>query len=234
MTSWAKALLLLTPACAVRPEMCDAPSSCGAKAACVANRCQAEGAVPALSKSRRFVLDPIDVAFIDQRSKGAPGSLPAVFTIGQDESHNAALLLRWVAPVLDDAEVIEAYVLLDRVGDLDLGEPRVGLHAERVLSEWDPRRASWGDGPVLDDAKAPSLFVRASAPGRVRIDVAPIVRHWRDSGKQDQGLAIVADHWTARGASFAAVPASPSPLPGDPDRHLLNAPLGPRLELYVK
>ena len=63
-------------------------------------------------------------------------------------SHNAALLLRWVAPaVLEDAEVIEAYVLLDRVGDLDPAEPRVGLHAERVVSAWDPRSTTWVERP---------------------------------------------------------------------------------------
>ena len=82
--------------------------------------------------------------------------------------------------------------------------------------------------------RAPTLLVRASAPRRVRIDVATIVRHWRDSGRLDRGLAIVADHWNAHGASFAAVVAEASPLPGDPDLHTLSAALGPRLELYVK
>jgi hypothetical protein len=233
-TLWITAWLGLFPACAVRPEMCDAPSSCGAKAVCVANRCQSAGAVPALVKSRRFVLEPRDVAFIAESSDAPPGSLPSVFTVGERTAGKAALLLRWIAPVLYDTEVIEAYVVLDRVGDVVGDEPRVGIHAERVVGAWDPRRASWVDGPEFDDVNAPSLFVRAGAPRSVRIDVGAIVRRWQHADTHEQALAIVADHWSAHGVSFAAVPVSPSPLPGDPAGAGPSAARGPRLELYVK
>jgi hypothetical protein len=229
----ALAACTLIAACTVRPQMCDGPTACGAKSACVANRCQAEGATPALAKSRRFVLEPTDVAFIARKSNAEAGSLPRVFTVGQKDAGPAALLLQWVAPILDDADVIEAYVLLDRVDDFAWEADRVGLHAERVTGAWSGRTASWGTGPPLDDVNAPSLFLRDGAPRRVRVDVASIVRHWREPGGRDHGIAIVADHFNRAGASFAAIPTTAA-LPGDPGPSPLTAALGPRLELYVK
>jgi hypothetical protein len=234
MLSALAVLAALVSACALRPEMCDGTTACGAKSACVANRCQASGAVPAIRKSRRFVLTPIDLAFIEQGSDRPPGVLPDPFTVGRHGVRNAALLARWVAPMLDDAEVIEAYVLLDRVDDAVPESGRIGLHAEQVVGDWSGRTATWVTGPALSDVNAPTLFLREGAPRRVRIDVAPIVAHWREAGVGDRSIAIVADHWNATGASFAAIPAASVTLPGEPELHPLDAALGPRLELYVK
>src|SRR5580704_15806398 len=65
-------------------RMCTAASDCGGgSAACVAGRCIAGGAVPAISTARRVVYEPVDVAYVRRggegfaRAGGAPA--PAAF-----------------------------------------------------------------------------------------------------------------------------------------------------------
>jgi hypothetical protein len=228
----ASAALVLAAGCAARPVTCQGVGSCGEKAACVAGLCQVDGAASDLARSRRLVLDPVDVAFIERGSGAPAGSLASSVTLGCAGRGPAALLMRFNLP--REAEVLRAFLLVERDGDAPSDGAGVGLHAERVVAPWDPGGVSWRDGPALRDVQAPSLVLRRGGPSRLRVDVDALVRHPRADEPPDQGVALVADRTSADGVSIVVIPKLTSAGFGDPDPGPVPGPSGPRLELYVK
>ena len=228
----ASAALILSAGCAARPVTCQGVGSCGEKAVCVAGLCQADGGVSDLVKSRRIVLDAVDVAFIERGSAAPPGSLPSSVTLGREGQGPAAVLLRFDLP--RDVEVLRAFLIVERDEDARSDGAGVGLHAERIIGAWDPGSVAWRDGPELRDVSAPSFVLRRGGPSRLRLDLDRLLRHPRTDEPPDHGIAIVADRSTADGASIVVLPKLPSPLPGDPPSGPVLGPSGPRLELYVK
>jgi hypothetical protein len=196
---------LASVGCAVRQRMCDARSVCPAKAACVAGRCQREGAEPAIVVSRRVVVEPVAVAYLYRGDSPSGGAVPSLFTMGRTGDGDELLLLRFEAPLAPDAAVVEAYVLLERSDAMDMDPSPIGLYAERVVGPWDPRSVSWATQPPLEDVRAPlTLMTPASGRPFVRVDVRELVEAWRHRDPRDQGIAIVAHGATATGATFAS------------------------------
>jgi hypothetical protein len=211
--------------------MCQTADVCGPGAACVANLCQRDGGSNVLARSRRFVLDATDVAFIAKGSSLAAGELPATVTLGRAGSGPSAVLLRFELPA--DVEVLEAFLLVDRADDATDGEG-VGVHAERIVGPWSGKTATWVDGPELKDVRAPSHVLRRGAPLLARIDVRPLLARPRGGEPPDQGIALVTDRTAGAGASFVVVPGLSSPLPGVTEVESRAPAHAPRLELYVK
>jgi hypothetical protein len=210
--------------------MCNA-ASCGAGAACVANRCQSDAGAAALVHTRRFVLDPTEVAFIQRGSARRPGELPASVTLGRASEGPATVLLRFDVP--PDLDLVEAYLLVDPSEDAVAEGHGVPIHAERVIGPWDARSATWTEAPELRDVRAPSACISGGAVG-LRLDVLPLFARPHGAEPPDQGIALLADGLSPRGASVVLVPGMSSPLVGEPapsDRAPLH---GPRLELYAK
>jgi hypothetical protein len=185
--------------------MCDAQSACPSKTACVAGRCQREGADPAILATRRIVLDPTDVAYLRRGDSPSGGALPSLFTLGRRADGDELLLLRFQAPLPPDATVVEAYVLLERSDAVDMDPAPMGLYAMRVVGKWDSRDVSWATQPPLSDVRSPlTPLVPSVSRALVRIDVRGLVQAWQRHDPKDQGVAIVAENATATGATFAS------------------------------
>jgi hypothetical protein len=191
-------------ACAPRARMCTTGADCGPARACVSGRCQTEavdGGAPAIQFARRLVLSPVDVAYV-RAGDAAGAGLPAIFTLGRERDGGAVLLLRFSAPVTAGAQVVEAYVLLERAPTVDADAVPVGLHAARVVEPWDSRSVTWPTLPLLEETRAPSTWVRAEGPSVVRLDVRDLVRRWSARDPRDRGLAIVSESTTPTGVAF--------------------------------
>ena len=209
-TPFLAALALLANAsgasgCAVRQRMCDAKSACPSHTACVAGRCQREGADPAILATRRIVLEPAAIAYLRRGDSPSGGAVPSLFTLGRRGDGDEVVLLRFQAPLAPDAVVVEAYVLLERSDAVDMDPAPVGLYAVRVVGPWDARGVSWATQPPLQDTRSPlTELVPAAGRTLVRIDVRELVQAWQRHDPRDQGIAVVAQSKTATGASFAS------------------------------
>jgi len=228
--------------------MCVSESDCGAQASCVAGRCVAHGATPAVSTARRLLFEPVDVGWV-RRGDGAVGD---VATIGRGDG--AVILLRFSIALAPEASVVEAYLLLERVPGIDADPVAMTLHATRIAGAWDSRSLSWARQPLTDEMGAPVTRVVPAAGRLVRLDVGTLVQRWRRRAADDFGLAVVTEGESPTGMPIALgpvdVPAdrddpvlaphaasgiqdprtvAPASV-GDPRRQLA----GPRLELYVK
>lgn len=194
--------------------MCIAESEC-AGGACVAGRCLASGATPAIANARRLLFDPIDVAYV-RAGDGSSDAPPAVATFGGTRDRGATAFVRFAAAVPPEATVLEAYVVLSRARDVDGDAAPIVLRATRVVEAWDARSLSWAHQPRVVDDGTPATRVVPAAGDIVRLDVREIVERWRRRGKGDSGVAIVAEGDSGqRGVPFAMAP-------------------GPRLEIYVR
>jgi hypothetical protein len=236
--------------------MCAQQSDCGAQAACVAGRCVAHGATPAVDSARRLVFAPVDVGYVEP--DGAPRDT-GLATLGR--AHRPAMtFLRFSVPLPADAEVLEAYVLLQRATGVDADATPIALHAARVVTRWDTRSLSWATQPHVEEVGAPVTRVSSAAGPLVRVDVRDIVQRWRKRVRDELGVAIVAEGESVTGVAFALSPSdvahggddpilSPQSAPSQPgspfESHAGSAvatavgePMrqleGPRLELYVK
>jgi hypothetical protein len=196
--------------------MCISGGDCGPPSSCVGGRCVARGAVPAISTARRVLYGPVDVGYV---SRGASAGAPAIATLGRGDG--ALVLLRFSVPLPVEADVLEAYVLIERVSDVDSDPEPIALHAARVTGAWDDRSLSWAQQPRVEEAGAPVTRVLPAAGRRVRLDVRDIVARWRRRSRDDLGLAIVAEGKNPTGIAFAL-------SPGQDDA------AGPELELYLK
>jgi hypothetical protein len=193
---------------------CVLDADCAAHSACVAGRCLPEGSVAAISSSRRLLYDPVDVAYVEPRD----GATPLRFaTLGRGDG--AIALLRFSIAVPSDANVIEAYLLLDRSAAAEPAPEPVTLRVGRIVEPWDSRSVSWARQPGVADVGAPLTRVRPGAV-HVRLDVRKLVEAWRKKQPNEFGLAVSAEGRTATGVVLA-LEAGPTEAP-------------PRLELYVK
>jgi hypothetical protein len=249
------AALLALASCVPRAQMCVSEPECGAQSSCVAGRCVGHGAVAAISTARRLLVDPLDAAYV---RRGGEVRDPPFAVLGADDG--GVLLLRFSVDLPLEAEVLEAYIVLERAPGVDSDPTLLALHALRVVQPWDGRSVTWGRQPLLVDVGAPVSRVRSSSGPLVRLDVRDIVARWRRRERDDFGVAVMAERPAGRGLPFAlrpvgALPAAarePAPAEGAPsspgrdDEALAlvsgalvsgagGAPFGgPELELYVK
>jgi hypothetical protein len=208
-----------------RPSMCTAAGLSDAGAdlrpctvgVCVAGRCQSDAGPPQVEQATRYVTEPIDLACIDDEDTTS-GSVPASCNMGRP--HGARLLMRFSIPLSDQADVVEAYVLLHRAPDHDPDPAPFSLHASRIVGEW--------NGQDVRAATLPAFMPTLTANTRVdrsdliRVDVRDIVKQWRRKDPSDRGLVLESSGGHGTGMHLAIAP-SPS-----------GAARGPVLELYVK
>src|SRR3984957_1275254 len=101
------AVLSALSSCAPPPRMCAQESDCGSQASCVAGRCVVHGATASIDNARRFLVDPIDVGWV-QRTDGP--RKPSVASFGRDGDAGIAFL-RFSLELRPDLKIVEAYVL---------------------------------------------------------------------------------------------------------------------------
>jgi hypothetical protein len=233
--------------------MCAQESDCGAQASCVAGRCVARGATPAIDSARRLLFVPVDVGYA---RRSVDGRDAAVATLGR-AGESAAVFLRFTVPLAPEVNLLEAYLVLERAIDVDSDPAAIPLHAARVITAWDGRSLSWARQPRVEDVGSPVTRVMPGAGPLVRIDVRELVQRWRRRGRDELGVAVLADGESPTGVAFALAPAD---TPHDRDDPVLGPQLapsqsaslfeprvavsvaaeprrqvvGPRLELYVK
>jgi hypothetical protein len=208
----APAVALVALAGCVRPSrMCAAEAGCGPGASCVAGRCLAHDALPAIATARRLVYEPVDVAYL---RPDAPADAAGVAALGRGDG--AFIIARFAIPLAPEVSILEAYVLLDRATDVEGDPGPVTLHAERLVQRWDGGTVSWARQPRLEEVNAPETDVRPSSGAMVRLEVRGIVERWRRHDRDEMGLAVVAQSRSAKSATGMAFV------------------LPPRLELYVK
>ena len=188
--------------CAPRPKMCASGAECAAKSACVAGRCQPDrpNVKPAIDSARRWLVPPVDVAYLRGGDPAGGGALPPVFVLGRER---AVLLLRFDVAIPQASNVVEAYVLLRRAGTVDEDPSPISLHATRIIDAWEGRSTSWALQPRTREVRAPSTTVAPGGPSIVRVDVRELVRRWPKRDPADQGIAIVAEGASATGTTFA-------------------------------
>jgi hypothetical protein len=237
--------------------MCAQEADCGARASCVAGRCVAHGATPAVDSGRRLLFAPVDVGYVRRGGAAGDARLATLGRAGQP----GVVFLRFSAPLPPEADVLEAYVILERATSVDADAVPIALHAARVVSPWDGRWLSWATQPRVEEVGAPVTRVSPSAGSIVRLDVRDTVQRWRKRQRDELGLAILCEGESATGIAFALAPVDgardrgdlilaprnapalpSSPLEsravflegrgevGDPMRQLD----GPRLEVYVR
>jgi hypothetical protein len=190
---------------------------CGTRGVCVAGRCQSDAGPPQVEQATRYVSEPVDIACIDDDDTTS-GAAPASCNMGRPGG--ARLLLRFSVPLSEQADVVEAYVLLHRAPDRDADPAPFSLHASRIVGDW--------NGAQVTAATLPPFMPTLSATTRVdrsdliRVDVRDVVRQWRRKDPADRGLVLesVGGHGTGMHVAIA-----PSPS---------GAARGPVLELYVK
>jgi hypothetical protein len=170
------------------------------------------------------------------------------------------LLLRFEAALTPEAEVCEAYILLERARQSDNDAP-VLLHAARVVDAWSGGTVSWPHQPRVEDVDPPhgAPVTRATPTWRgfVRLDVKKMVVRWQDRHGADFGVAIIGEGEGTTGMAFSLLPTISSSLEGTTADPLLamrpvgvdpapaeprigasfpessREPAGPKLELYV-
>lgn len=249
----ALAVTSLAASCVAAPRMCVSESECGPQASCVAGRCVAHGATPAIASARRLLFAPTQVGWV-RRGGQAPSGDVAVLGRGD----GAVLFLRFDVALAPEANVLEAYLLLDRAPGLDADPAWISLHAARVASAWDPASLTWAQQPAVVELGAPVTRVAPAGGALVRVDVREIVKRWRQRRADELGVAVLGEGEGTLGLPVAlrpmdapegsedpvfasrpaAVSAPPSPFearpvpPGTVGDPRGQVP-GPRLELYV-
>jgi hypothetical protein len=253
-------LFVALASCVKPPRMCAVESDCGGRSSCVAGRCVAQGATAAIDNGRRLLFAPVDEAFVP-RADGSAGDA-AVVTLGRARDGGALVLLRFALQLPPEVTLLEAYLLLERAGDVDMDPAPIALHVARVVDPWDGASVSWARSPRIEETGAPVTRVWPASGPLVRLEVRDIVQRWRRRGHDDFGVAIVADGATPTGVSFAWRPFPtafdrrdailepppsaaldpPSPFEPGPSAPALlqqagdprGQTVGPRLEVYVR
>ncbi|CAN5596654.1 hypothetical protein BH09MYX1_BH09MYX1_19490 [soil metagenome] len=237
----AMALLAPAAACVVRDRTCASATECGQRfgngQSCVAGRCiedhvdggpKRQLAIMA-ANSRRLVAHPTDIAYL--RSGGDPASVPPAIVLGKDD---ARLLLKFEVAIGPEDDVVEAYLLLDRLDVMDTDPSPISLHVERIIDRWDTRSITWARQPRMEDDRGPATLLSVGARPLVRLDVTAFVKRWKRRDPSDQGLAVVAGSTNATGIAFAAVDSAGSETDTSDPSKPLWIPSAPRLELYLQ
>jgi hypothetical protein len=202
--------------CVPRATMCSAASACPAQSVCVAGRCQSvrPEVKPAVDAARRWVVRPVDLAFV-RRGDGASRALPPLIVLGRDD---ARLFLRFSVDLPPAANVVEAYVVLRRSPVVDDDPTPFSLHATRIVQDWSSGSTSWALQPRTTSMRLPTTRVDPIGRALVRVDVRDLVRQWRKRDRSDHGIAIEAAGESATGTAFA----------------LADSPAEPYLEFYIR
>jgi hypothetical protein len=209
-------VLIGASACRPRPNMCAEARDCG-RAACVAGRCQSDAGLPQVDTATRFVYSPVDVACVRDEPAESPGT-PPLCVLGDPRS--ARLLLRFSVPLSDQAEVVEAYVMLSRAPAVESDPSAISLHASRIVGGWDGRAMVSATLPAFEATR--SAETRIGFADVVRVDVRELVKKWRRRDPADRGIVIESTGTSASGIAFALAPDAE------------GAARPPVLELYVK
>jgi len=207
--------------CLPSPQrMCTATSDCGGGASsCVAGRCIANGAVPAISTARRVVFEPVDVGFVQRGAADTPGALAPATLATFGRSSGGRIFLRFDVALRPEETLVEAFLAMERVPDVAADPAEIVLHAAHVLDRWDSRRLSWANQPRVEELGLPQTPVLPAAGTRVRLDVRALLELWRRGRPGDVSLAVLSDGESATGIAFALTPGRVR---------------GPELELYVR
>jgi hypothetical protein len=221
---------LAAASCNPPPRMCAQESDCGQQASCVAGRCVAHGATPAIDSARRVVVAPVDVGYVSR--DGGSGAGTAV-VLGR-EGDPAIAFLRFKVPLPPEASVLEAYLVLERAPGVDADPAPITLHAARVTTAWDGVSLSWATQPHVEEVGLPVTRVPPAAGALIRLDVRELVQRWRRRAHDELGVAVLADAASRTGVAFALAPASVDRDRGDPVLGAGRQAAGPRLEVYVK
>lgn len=235
MAALVSSFVVLASACVPRHRMCTASSDCADKNACVAGRCQIEKGTlkPAVDSARRLVVRPVDIGYVRRGDGPSGGTLPMLVALGRD---GGKLFLRFSVVLPPAASVVEAYVILRRAAVVDDDPIPVSLHATRIVEPWGGGSVSWAMQPRVAETRLPSTVVEPGGTPLVRLDVRDLVRHWPRHDPADQGIAIVADHETRTGTTFALSAAGsvePSWL-GEPAGRGGFSSVGPDVEPYLE
>jgi hypothetical protein len=221
--AWAPTLplslaVVLLVACMPPPQrMCTAATDCGAGASsCVAGRCIATGAVPAISTARRVVVEPVDVGYV---RRGAPEASGAAAFAALGLAGDPRVFLRFDISLRADEDVVEAFLAIERAPDVAADPVAIVLHVAPVLARWEGRRLSWGGQPRVEELGLPRTPVSPAGGARVRLDIRALLQRWRQGHSRELSLAVLSDGESATGVTFALTPG--------PVR-------GPELELYVR
>jgi hypothetical protein len=201
-------------------RMCTAAGDCGGgSSACVAGRCIAGGAVPAISTARRLVYEPVDVGYVRRGGDDVAGSTgpAALATLGLASAPR--MLLRFDVSLRPDDGLIEAFLALERAPDIAADPETITLHVAAVVDRWDGRRLSWASQPRIQELGLPQTPVSPAAGNRVRLDVRGFLEQLRRRRSGDVSLAVLADGQSATGVTFAMTPGRVR---------------GPELELYLR
>jgi hypothetical protein len=219
----AAALAALAASCGPPPQrMCTAASDCGgSSSSCVAGRCIATGAVPAISTARRVVYEPVDVGYVrrggpEPRGTPAAGAFATFGVPGEPR-----MFVRFEVALRPDETLIEAFLAIERAPDVAADPATITLHAAPVVERWDGRLVSWGSQPRIEELGLPRTPVSAAGGARVRLDVRALLERWRRQRSSGEGvsLAVLSDGESASGVTFAATPGRSR---------------GPELELYLR
>jgi hypothetical protein len=209
--------------------------------------------MPAIDAARRLLFAPVDVGCVRQDGDARD---VAMATLGRS-GERAAAFLRFDAIIPPEATVLEAYLLLERATDVDMDSTPVALHAARVVSPWDGRSLSWARQPHVEEIGSPVTRVVPASGPLVRLDVRELVQRWRRRGREEFGVAVLADTESVTGVVLAltaadapserdpgfAEPGSTAPFSSLFDVHVRSGAgvarpraqfVGPRLEVYVR
>jgi hypothetical protein len=215
-------LLVVGPLVSCMPppqRMCTASTDCGAASwACVAGRCIAGGAVPAISTARRLMIEPLDVGYVrrGEAFAGGPGSA-AFATLGLAGAPR--MFLRFELPLQPDDTLVEAFLAVERASDVAADPTAITLHVAGVVDRWDGAKLSWGNQPRIEELGLPQTSVSAAAGSRVRLDVRDLLQRARRRRSHEVSLAVLAEGESATGLTFALTPGRVR---------------GPELELYLR
>ncbi len=156
--------------------------------------------MPAIASARRLLFAPLELGWV----RRGGGETRDVAVLGRGDG--ARLLLRFSVPLVPEASVVEAYVLLSRAPAIDADPALLSLHAARVTSPWDTGSLSWARQPTIEEVGAPVTRVAPASGALVRVDVREIVQRWRRRSGGDFGIAIVSEGTSPTGVAVALAP----------------------------
>jgi hypothetical protein len=192
--------------------------ACGDGRACVAGRCRATEASASQGDALRVVLAPADLAVVGLHGGGGGPDLPESVALGRAESGTVVMLFRFEATWRDDAEVQNAFLVLEPLEGTPPAINPISFEMARVVEPWRAEVVSWGRQPRLAvPYGAGTLRARPALP--LRVDVTPLVKTWNRRDADDHGIALLAKGDDAYGAVVSTG---------------VSHGRGPRLEVYVK